>query len=57
MSQALIDLEISYEEFKTNVHEKQRYVQMKEDISNIKSNDELRKKNRNNKKNIESSQI
>ena len=57
MSQALIDLEISYEEFKTNVNEKQRYVQMKEDISNIKSNDELRKKNRNNKKNIESSQI
>ena len=43
-SQALIDLEISYEEFKTNVNEKQRYVQMKEDISNIKSNDELRKK-------------
>ena len=40
ISQALIDLEISNEEFKTIVNEKERYKQMKEIISNIKSNDE-----------------
>ena len=40
ISQALIDLEISHEEFKTIVNEKERYKQMKEIISNIKSNDE-----------------
>ena len=30
MSQALIDLDISHEEFKTTVNEKQKYCQMKE---------------------------
>ena len=40
ISQALIDLEITHEEFKTIVNEKERYKQMKEIISNIKSNDE-----------------
>ena len=36
MSQALIDLEISYEEFKTIVNEKEKYDQMKESIRNKK---------------------
>ena len=40
-SQALIDLEISHEEFKTIVNEKEKYEQMKENIRNTKSRDEL----------------
>ena len=36
MSQALMDLEISHEEFKTIVNEKKRYEQMKESIRNTK---------------------
>ena len=36
MSQALIDLEISHEEFKTFVNEKEKYDQMKESIRNKK---------------------
>ena len=39
MSQALIDLDINHEEFKTIVNEK--YEQMKENIRNKKSRDEL----------------
>ena len=34
MSQALIDLDISHEEFKTIVNEKEKYEQMKESIRN-----------------------
>ena len=41
MSQALIDLEISHEEFKTIFNEKGKYEQMKESIRNIKSRDKL----------------
>ena len=41
MSQALIDLEISHEEFKTIVNEKEKYEQMKESIRKTKSRDEL----------------
>ena len=41
MSQALIDLDISHEEFKTIVNEKEKYEQIKESIRNIKSRDEL----------------
>ena len=41
ISQALIDLDISYEEFKTIVKEKEKYDQMKESIRNTKSRDEL----------------
>ena len=41
MYQALIDLDISHEEFKTIVNEKDKYEQMKESIRNIKSRDEL----------------
>ena len=40
MSQALIDLDINHEDFKTIVREKEKYEQMKENIKNIKSNDE-----------------
>ena len=39
VSQALIDLDISHEEFKTIVNEKEKYEQMKESIRNIKSRD------------------
>ena len=41
LSQALIDLDISHEEFKTIVNEKEKYEQTKESIRNIKSRDEL----------------
>ena len=41
MSQALIDLDISHEEFKTIFNEKEKYDQMKEIIRNIKSRDEI----------------
>ena len=36
MSQVLIDLDISHEEFKTIVNEKEKYDQMKECIRNKK---------------------
>ena len=36
MSQALINLDISHEEFKTIVNEKEKYDQMKESIRNKK---------------------
>ena len=42
MSQALIDLNISHEEFKTIVNQKEKYDQMKEIIKSAKSRDELR---------------
>ena len=41
MSQALIDLDISHEEFKTIVNEKDKYDQMKESIRNKKDRDEF----------------
>ena len=41
MSQALIDLEISHEEFKTTVNKKDKYDQMKESIRNKKDGDEF----------------
>ena len=37
MPQALIDLDMSHEEFKTIVNEKEKYEQMKESIKNTKS--------------------
>ena len=37
MSQALTDLDISHEEFKTIVNEKEKYDQMKEGIRNKKT--------------------
>ena len=41
MSQALIYLDISHEEFKTIVNEKEKYDQMKEGIRNKKNGDEF----------------
>ena len=41
MPQALIDLDISHEEFKTIVSEKEKYDQMKESIRNKKNGDEF----------------
>ena len=45
--QALIDLEISHEEFQTIVNEKEKYEKMKEDIRMIKSSDKLNLKKAN----------
>ena len=44
MSQVLIDLGISHEEFKTIVNEKEKYDQMKESIRNTNSRDNKVKK-------------
>ena len=41
MSQALIDLDISHEEFKTIANEKEKYDQMKESIRNKKDRDQF----------------
>ena len=41
MSQALVDLEMSHEEFKTIVNEKEKYWKTTEYIRDIQSNDEL----------------
>ena len=41
ISQTLIDLEISHEEFKTVVNEKEKYRRMKESIRIMESSDEL----------------
>ena len=43
VSLALIDIEISHEEFITILNEKDKYEKMKEDIRPIKSSDELNK--------------
>ena len=40
ISQALIDLEISHEEFKTIVNEEENYRRLKGNIRMMKSNDE-----------------
>ena len=47
MSQALIDLDISHEEFKTIVNKKEKYDQIKEGIRNKRSKDELRENSEN----------
>ena len=44
VSQALIDLEISHEEFKPIINEEENYKRLKENIRNIKSDDELNEK-------------
>ena len=46
MSQTLTDLDISHEEFKTIVNGKEKYEQMKENIRNTKSRDELNENSR-----------
>ena len=55
--QALIDMDISHEEFKTIVNEKEKYEQMKESIRNTKSSDELSENSKNDRRNIENTQI
>ena len=47
ISKALIDLEISYEEFKTIVNEKENYEKMKENVKIMKSSDALNENNKN----------
>ena len=51
ISQALIDLEISHEEFKTIVNEKEKYEKIKESVRMVKSSDELNENNKNRKNN------
>ena len=46
MSKALIDLEISQEEFQTIVNEKEKYVQMKESIRHKKHKENFSEMNR-----------
>ena len=46
ISQPLIDLDISHEEFKAIVNEKEKYDQMKEIIGNIKSRDGISENSR-----------
>ena len=46
MTQALIDLDISHEEFKTIVNKNEKYKKMKEDIRTMKSRDELSENSR-----------
>ena len=47
MSQVLIDLDISHEEFKTIVNDKEKYDQIKESVINTKSKSELRENSKN----------
>ena len=56
MSQALIGLDISHKEFKTIVNEKEKYEQMKENIRNTKSRDELSENSRDIRENSGNSQ-
>ena len=51
MSQALIDLDISHEEFETIVNEKEKYEKMKESIRNTKCRDKLSENSRDIKEN------
>ena len=50
ISHTLIDLEVSHEEFKTIVEEKEKYEIMEERIRMMKSSDELIENNQNIKK-------
>ena len=47
ISQALVDLEISHKEFKTNVKERRKYEKLKKVIEMMKSSDELGENNKN----------
>ena len=57
MSQALIDLDISHEEFKTIVSAKEKYGQMKENIRNTKLRGELSENSRDIRENSGNTQI
>ena len=46
ISQALIDLEISHEEYETIINEEKNYRRLKENIRMIKSSDEINEKKR-----------
>ena len=46
MSQALLNLDISHEEFKTIVNEKEKYEKMKANIRKTKNRDELTENSR-----------
>ena len=56
MSQALTDLDITHEEFKTIVNEKENYEQMNESIRNTKSKNELSENGRDIRENNENTQ-
>ena len=47
ISQALINLDINHEEFKTIVNEKEKYEQMKETIRNTKNSRDIRENKEN----------
>ena len=53
MYQALIDLDISHEEFKTIVNEEEKYEAMKENIRNKKRKDELSENDKGNSGNAQ----
>ena len=50
-SKPLIDLDISHEEFKTILNEKEKYEEIKESIRNTKGTDELSEDGRDIRKN------
>ena len=56
ISQALIDLEISHEEFKAIVKEKEKYEKMKQSIRMKKSSDKLGENNRSMRENRRNAQ-
>ena len=53
MSQALINLEISHEKFKTIVNEREKYEKMEDGIRMMESSDELNKEEGKKTKKIE----
>ena len=60
MSQALVDLDTSHDEFETIDNEKEKYEQTKESIRNIKSrngNNELSENSKNDARNSANKQI
>ena len=57
ISRVLIDLEISHEEFKTILNEKEKYEKMKESFGMVKSSDELIENNKNIRKIMEMCKI
>ena len=57
ISRVLIGLEISHEEFKTILNEKEKYEKMKENFGMVKSSDELIENNKNIRKIMEMCKI
>ena len=52
VSQALIDMEISHEEFNAIIREKQKYERMKENVRNVREQQENMRQNRVNSRKI-----